>query len=176
MDRCVGPSWFRNRFPVATPSAAAMSNSIWEAFLTLTLLSIHIVTDGFSFMGYQPNLVATKYGFSQMSPSLLYTWKDDIFWSERKFTTQEYIYCLVFTSQQVLGPTFHFQSSFYLTVEFNNWWTNYFQSHFSKENFRKRLSAALSNLQDNPEKKNVHINHLFKLFSFIPSTSHTFSL
>ncbi|KAI5397383.1 hypothetical protein KIW84_063265 [Lathyrus oleraceus] len=59
-DRCFGPSWFRNRFLDVTPSAAAMSNSVWATYLTSTLLSTRIETGtvGFAFIGYHPNLVA----------------------------------------------------------------------------------------------------------------------
>lgn len=36
MDRCVGPTWFRNKFPGVTPHAVAMLNSVWATFLTPT--------------------------------------------------------------------------------------------------------------------------------------------
>lgn len=54
MDRCVGTSWFRNIFSGVSPSTAAMSNSVWEAFLTHTLLStrIEIGAPGYGFVGY----------------------------------------------------------------------------------------------------------------------------
>lgn len=59
-----------------------------------------------------------------------------------------------FTRQQVLElPNFQLQPSFFFIVEFNNWWMNYFQGHFSEQNFNKRLSITFSNLQDNPDKK-----------------------
>lgn len=110
-----------------------MSNSIWAAFLTLTLCSTRIETRtaGFGFIGYQPCLVDRKFGFSQMLSCSLYSWKNDICWSERKFTQMEYRDYMAFARSQVLElPTFHFQPSFFLTVEFDNWWTGYFQGRF----------------------------------------------
>lgn len=81
MDMCFGPSWFQNRFPGVTPSVVATSNSVWEAFLNLTLLSTRIQsgTAGFGFIGYQPNLVARQFSFSQMLQSSLYSWENDIY-------------------------------------------------------------------------------------------------
>ncbi|KAI5419991.1 hypothetical protein KIW84_043963 [Lathyrus oleraceus] len=60
VDRLIGLSWLRNRFPSVSPFAATMLNSVWEVFLTPTLLStrIEIITPGYGFVGYQPNLVA----------------------------------------------------------------------------------------------------------------------
>lgn len=133
IDICFGPSWFRNRFLGVTPSTAEMSNSVWATFFTLTLLSTWIENGivGFSFIGYRPNMVARQFDFSQMLPNLLYSWENDIYWSERKFFLTEYRDCMAFSHHQVLElPTFHFQPSFFLTVEFNNWWMSYFQGYF----------------------------------------------
>lgn len=156
VDRYVDPSWFRNRFHGVTPSVAAMSNSIWAYFLTLTLLSTWIETGTtcFRFIIYQYNSVARQFGFSQMLPKSLCTWENDICWSERKFSAQEYRDCMAFVRQQVLElPTSHLQISFYPTIEFDNWWLNYFQGNSSLENFRKRLPTTFSNLQESREKK-----------------------
>lgn len=114
VDRCAGPTWFRNIYPDVTPKATAMSNSLWSAFFTPTLLSTRIKTgtDGYGFNGYHPNLVARQFGSSQMFPCSLYSWEDDICWSERKFTLREYRECMAFARQQILElPTFCFQPS-----------------------------------------------------------------
>lgn len=51
-DRCVGPTWFRNRLLAVTPFADAMPNFVWATFLTPTLLSsrIEICIVGFGFI------------------------------------------------------------------------------------------------------------------------------
>lgn len=104
VDRCVDPTWFQNWFPDVTPSTATMSNFVWATFLTPTLLFTRIETGiiGFSFIGYRPNLVARKFGFSEMLSKSLYTREDNICWSERKFSIQEYKECMAFVRQQVL--------------------------------------------------------------------------
>ncbi|KAI5429080.1 hypothetical protein KIW84_033900 [Lathyrus oleraceus] len=60
MDLLIGPSWLRNRFLDVSPSSATMSNLVWAAFLTPTLLStrIEVGAPGYGFVGYQPILVA----------------------------------------------------------------------------------------------------------------------
>lgn len=69
VDHLVGPSWFRNRFPCVSPSAVAMSNSVWTTFLTPRLLSTRIKTDtlGYDFVGYQANLEARQFRFIQFN-------------------------------------------------------------------------------------------------------------
>lgn len=153
VDRCAGPPLFRNRFPWVSPSAATMSNSVWETFLTPTLLStrIKIGTFGYSFVNYKLNLVARKFGFSQMLSCSLYVHEDNICWSKRRFTIADYKAYTSSSRNQVLElPTFQFQQSFFMTIEYHNWWTRYLNSHFIEDNFRKRLYAAFSDVTENP--------------------------
>lgn len=79
VDRNFGSTWFRNMFPGVTP-VVAMSNYIWASFLTPSLLPTRIEpgTHDLGLTGYQPNLGARNFEFSQTVSKLLYTWEDDI--------------------------------------------------------------------------------------------------
>lgn len=171
VDRCVDPSWFRNRFPGVSPSTIVTSNFVWEAFMTPTLLSTRIEdgTPNYGFVGYQPNLVAIQFGFSQMLPCSLYIHEDDICWSERRFTIADYKACALFYRKQLLElPTFQFQQSFFMTVEYYNWWTQYFNSHFKEDNFWKRLSASFFGLPKNTGPQAIYLlssNYSYLSFS-----------
>lgn len=67
VDRLVGPSWLRNKFPGSSPSIVTMWNAVWAVFLTPTILTfrIEVGTPGYGFAGYQPNLVPRQFGCSQ---------------------------------------------------------------------------------------------------------------
>lgn len=54
----------------------------------------------------------------------------------------------MFTRNQVLKlHTFYFQLSFFMMIEYYNWWAKYFEGNFSKDNFRKRQTISFSNMQ-----------------------------
>lgn len=147
VDRLISPSWLRNKFPSSSPSTVAMSNAVWAAFLTPTILSsrIELGTPSYDFAGYQPNLVTRQFGCSQFQPSSLYVWEEDICWSERKFNHETFKECTKFAHIQVLElPTLEFHQSFNITIEFDNWWTSYLARCFSEEHFLVRIFDALS--------------------------------
>lgn len=175
VDQCVGPSWFRNIFPGMSLSTPTMLNSAWASFFTTSLLStrIKIGTPWYGIVGYQPKLVAKWFGFNQLLPHTLYTRDTEICWYERKFIIEDYKACTVFACNQVLTlPTFQFPRSFYMTVQYHNWWTQYFEGHFPEEIFQKILTTSFSTVSDPPyqkaKKKLFTINFKFSyIFHFL---------
>lgn len=99
-DRIFDLNWFKNPFPGGSPQAAAQSNVIWKAFLTLTLLSYIIETwsKGYNFMSYQPNLVAHQFGLSQMTLKPLVSHVIYIVWSGRSLNADDHKACLRFAN------------------------------------------------------------------------------
>lgn len=97
-DRNFGPKWFKDPFPDSSPQSGAQSNVIWRAFLTPTLLSYKIEPGlkGFSFMIYQPNVVARQFGLSQMVPKPLVSHDIDIVWIGQTLTADDHKACLHF--------------------------------------------------------------------------------
>lgn len=127
VDQNFGLTWFKNPFPDDSPQAAALSNTVWRAFLTHTMLSFRIETGskGYGFMNYQPNLVARQFGLSQMLPKYLVYHSTNIVWAGRQLNFEVHKAFLKFhkSTQHLDLPVFKFHQSFLTTKDFNKWWS-----------------------------------------------------
>lgn len=138
VGRHVGPSWFTNLFPGVSLAAVAISNAVLGAFLTLTLLFIHVdlKANNFGITSYQPNLVAWEFSLSQILPKSLYSWPIDICWLGENSYHKHTQIALSFTIISALN--FLSSSSIILSLPPQNSMTggrNIMKVHFQYQNF-----------------------------------------
>lgn len=159
-DKRHGSTWFKRYFSACNTTHQAESNEIRKAFPTLKLLSkiMSSKKTQLGFVGYQPNLVARQFGRFQFKPNSYFQRKKGSCLSIIEMTEESYFEILVEQAENNLELTpFEFQSSFYLTWEFETWWkdyqTNKFVDVMAKAN---HLTAAFIFVQTKFKKRYEH--------------------
>lgn len=128
-----GPEWFKWEFPTLVHEHETEVFEIWEAFLTLILLSLRLgkTKDTMGRVGYQPNLVSRKFGFSQSLAISYFRRKIELCLSTIEMNEARYNECLNRKTTTCLDLTpFPFETSFYCTQEFDYRWTTYYAEKF----------------------------------------------
>lgn len=132
-DRSHEPYWFKREFPALNAEYQTKVFEIWSSFLTPKLLSTRLRTtkDNLGIIGYQPNLVAQQFGFIQSLPNSIFSRKKDLCHNIVEITEEEYSMRLTRQSGVLITHTpFPFETSFYCTQEFDNWWKDYHTNNF----------------------------------------------
>lgn len=146
--RNFGPSWFTTPFPALSPRMSAQPSLIWCTFLTPTLLSTRLEANSstsYGLVSYQPNLVARQFGLSQPLPNPFFHHTQDIMWAGRPLNQKVYNERLAYAKMQALElPSFPFSTSFYTTVEFNRWWTSFYNQVSQNGLFFENLVDAFA--------------------------------
>lgn len=147
-DRKFGPSWFTTPFPALSPRAMVQPGLLWRAFLTPTLLSTKLEANSstnYGVVSYQPNLVARQFGLSQPLPDSIFHHPQDVMWDGRQINQKIYNDRLAFAKMQALElPGFPFSTSFYVTKEFNRWWTTYYNQVSRTDQFLENMVDAFA--------------------------------
>jgi len=142
--RTCGPSWYIREFLAKDARFEDETNAISKAYFTPRLLSSrnspNSSTDSFGVYGYQPKLVAKKFGLVQVRPCPFYHSEQDM--KKPRTEAQWRIILSKFNKDFPNFTPFHFELSYECTQSYFIWW----QKHFSNGNERVNLDNLLSEL------------------------------
>ncbi|GAU49261.1 hypothetical protein TSUD_137440 [Trifolium subterraneum] len=131
IERQVGPAWFKQDFPATNPDDEENINEIWLAFLSPTVLSSRLGAGKqyLGLVGYQPNLVARQFGFSQFLPKSLFK-NSNLIVLGNSGIHEEYFDSYLKDVEKIkydINP-FAYSNSLLCTLEFTDWWSDYYKN------------------------------------------------
>src|ERR1044072_5277115 len=131
------PEWFRRSFPPTNSEEEAESYQIWQAFLKPTILSARLAPGdkSYSLVAYQPNMVARKFGLTQLLPRSLFLTENSVISSTTSWETGAAFKKKLsdYEVRSLKIDLFHFELSFNCTEEFHAWWKNYYAQKMVEE-------------------------------------------
>jgi hypothetical protein len=132
VKRTVGPAWFKRPFPATNPNEEEDTKNVWTMFLNPTILSSRqgIERRHLGLVGYQPNLVARQFGFSQFRPKSLFKNKDEIVLGNSGMSVEYFERRLKLADEKSYKLTpVAFEISQFCTYEFATWWSLHYEKH-----------------------------------------------
>jgi len=156
-------SWYIREFPTKDARFEDETNAIWKAYLTPRLFSSRTTpnasTDSFGVYGYQPNLVARKFGLVQVRPCSFYHSEQDM----RKPRTEAQWRTILskFNKDFPSFQPFHFEFSYKCTQSFFMWWQKHFSEGSKELNLDNLLSESVSAFNSMQEKCRKNKGTLF---------------
>ncbi|XP_058732451.1 uncharacterized protein LOC131603986 [Vicia villosa] len=164
VHRTKGPEWFTQKFPPTSQDQQTELMEIWESFLTprLFLYRLRPSKGQCTLVCYQPNLVSRQFGLVQIKPKCLYEKRSHIcfhtlYLSEEECEKKVNRYAGVTN----LSPI-PFESSFYCTPDFHQWWADYYTSQIlDADSLTQELTAAFADVQEHFRKgTTTHIKEI----------------